>query len=146
MAFSAWLTRSRALAAVFLIDGLLALGFGVATVVTPRGTFGTILDLSVAHDQSLIFAALGSLSSFYVLIGLMSILIAFLPTPFKLRFVLPMVLSHVWTGLKGFDEIGRDWLIGNPWPDIAIHSAFVCAYVLAAVAVFMDQKPDRVPM
>jgi hypothetical protein len=142
MAF-AWLARSRALAAVFLFDGLLALGFGIASLATPRETFGTIIDLGSAGDQSMIFAALASLSGFYVVIGAMSVLVAFLPTPYMRRFVLPMIASHVWAGLKGFDEIGRDWLIGNPWPDIAIHSAFVCAYVLVAAAELLRRKTDR---
>jgi hypothetical protein len=138
MASSAWLTRSRALAAVFLLDGLLALGFGLASLATPRGTFGTIIDLGSASDQSVIFAALASLSGFYVLIGLFSILVAFLPTPYQGRFVSPMIVSHVWAGVKGFDEIGRDWLVGNPWPDIIIHSAFVCAYALLTAAGFLQ--------
>lgn len=52
MFFYTWLARSRALATVFLLDGLLALGFGIASLVTPRGTFGTIINLGSASAPS----------------------------------------------------------------------------------------------
>ena len=64
MATPEWLTRSRALTAVFVLDGLLALGFGVASLVSPRETFGSIVNLGLASEQSLMFAALKSLSGF----------------------------------------------------------------------------------
>jgi len=136
---------SRALATVFLLDGALALGFGAASWATPHGTFGTILDLAGAGDGSLVIAALGALSGFYVLVGAMCVLVALLPSPFRERFVLPVVASHLWTGFKGLQDIGRDWLIGNPWPDIVIHASFVAAYLLATAGLLYRKRAGAPP-
>jgi len=53
------------------------------------------------------------------------------------------VISHrgfSWIGLKGHGEIGSEWIIGNPWPDIIIHSLFVLLY-LAAIIRRLRQEP-----
>ena len=140
-----WLTRSRMLSAVFMLDGLISVGFGIASRVAPRSTFGTIVDLGDARDESLILATLASLSTFYVLIGLVCVLAAFVPSPHKSRLAMLMAINHGWTELKGYQEIGREWLVGNPWPDIVIHSVFICAYVFLVLATWMRKPavPDQ---
>ncbi len=122
------LTGQKMLSAVLLIDGLIFLSFGIASWLAPHLTFGTIVDLASAGDHSLVLAILSSLSIFYAVIGLACFLSAVLAPPHRGRFAVLMAIIHICTGLKGYGEIGREWLIGNPWPDIIIHFVFVCAY------------------
>jgi len=119
---------------VLLIDGLIAIGFGLASWFAPRATFGTIVDLSAVAEGSLMLALLASLSTTYVVIGLVCSIAAFIPARYRHRFAMLMAASHLWTGLTGCRDIGEVWLVGDPWPDLVIHSAFVCAYL---VLVFM---------
>ena len=133
------LTGSKMLSAVLMLDGLIFLGFGITSWLAPHSTFGTIVDLASAGDHSLILAILSSLSIFYVLIGLACFLAAILAPPHKNRFAVLMVIGHICTGLKGYEEIGREWLVGNPWPDIYIHSVFVCAYTLLAFVTWRSR-------
>ena len=53
-----WLTFGRTLSAVLLLDGLIAVGFGLTSSFAPRATFGTIVDIRHAGEDSLILAAL----------------------------------------------------------------------------------------
>jgi hypothetical protein len=78
-------------------------------------------------------AMLGHLSIFYLVIGAACLLAAFMPRPHDVRMALVMVVQHAWIGLKGFGETGSEWVVGNPWPDIFIHSLFVLLYVVAII-------------
>lgn len=117
------------------IDGVLSLGFGLASWFAPHATFGTIVAIDGAAEDALILSALGALSLMYFLLGLICLIAAASPLAHRIRFALVLALSHLAWELKGFSEMGREWLIGSPWPDIVIHSAFVIAYLaLAGVA------------
>ena len=117
------------------IDGVLSLGFGLTSWFAPHATFGTIVAIDGAADDALIMSALGALSLMYFLLGLICLIAAASPAAHRIRFALVLALGHLAWELKGFSEMGREWLIGNPWPDIVIHSAFVIAYLaLAGVA------------
>src|SRR5688572_9927806 len=125
----------KVLSAVFLIDGALSVGFGLASWLAPQSTFGTNVDLAGAPQDDVLLAALGSISVLYFFVGITCALAAALPVVHRIRFAVMMALAHLVTGLKGLADIGREWLIGNPWPDIVIHSAFLIAYlILAAVS------------
>lgn len=136
------LTSQKVLSAILIVDGLILLGFGIASWLAPYSTFGTLVDLSGAEDHSLVVAILSSLSIFYVLIGLACFLAAVLAPPHKDRFAALMVIGHVFTGLKGYGEVGREWLVGSPWPDIVIHSVFVCAYSLLAFITWRGSQTN----
>lgn len=127
--------RSRLLSVVLVADALLAVGFGLASLVSPMGTFGTIVDLSGSAEGSLVLATLGSLSASYVLLGLVCAVAAWMPAEQGWRLGAVMLGRHLWIGSKGYSEIGSPWLIGDPWPDIVIHTAFVLAYVFAIARV-----------
>ena len=127
-------TTGKLLSIVLLIDGALSLGFGLASWFAPHATLGTIVAIEGAPDDALIMSALATLSQMYVLLGLICLVSAALPVAYRIRFALVLALGHLAAELKGFSEIGRDWLIGNPWPDIVIHSAFVIAYLALAAA------------
>lgn len=123
------MTYSRLLSTVFIIDGLISVGFGLLSWLSPEATFATLVDLRGTGDESLIRAALASISIFYVLIGLVCFVAAFLPPPNNDWLAAVMIIRHGWIGTKGYLEIGSVWLIGNPWPDILIHTVFVIAYL-----------------
>lgn len=137
-----WLTPSAMLSAVFMIDGILRVGFGAASLVTPRSTFGTIVNLTDVKDGSLVLATLSSLSALYVLIGLVCVLAMFMSSPHKSRLAMLMAAFHGWGALKGYQTITQEWLVGSPWPDIVIHSVFVCAYALLVLSMW-TQRPVR---
>jgi hypothetical protein len=66
--------RSRVLSIILAVDGLLSIGFGLASYFSATSTYATIVDLSGMRDDSLIAAVLGSLSVFYVVIGALCLL------------------------------------------------------------------------
>jgi hypothetical protein len=37
------------------------------------------------------------------------------------------------TGLKGLSEAGAPWQVGDPVPDLVIHTGFVLAYAICLV-------------
>jgi hypothetical protein len=125
-------TTGKLLSIVLLIDGVVSLGFGLASWFAPYATLGTIVAIQGAGSDSLIISALGALSLMYMLLGVIYLLSAALPLAHRIRFALVLALGHLAMELKGLNEIGRDWLIGNPWPDVVIHSAFVIAYLVLA--------------
>ena len=122
---------SKFLGTILVVDGLLAVGFGAASWLSPYSTFGTIVNLSEAAPTSLTLATLSSLSTFYILIGLVCLLAAGMPYPHNGRIAMVMIVRHVWVGIRGFQQIDHDWLIGDPWPDIIIHGLFTLAYLVA---------------
>lgn len=133
----------KLLSVVLVIDGLVSLGFGLASWFAPQATLGTILAIKGADDTGLLMAALRTLSQMYVLLGVIGLVCAAAPLVHRIRFALVLALGHLAMELKGFSEIGRHWLIGNPWPDIVIHSAFVVAYLSLAATAWRSLKPTR---
>jgi hypothetical protein len=114
-------------------DALLALGFGVASYVSPESTYATIIDLRGAGADSLLLAILRSLSAFYVVIGALCLCALFMPAPHRARVAAVMLIQHAWIGAKAFQESGREWVVGNPWPDVVIHTLFVLTYAAGLV-------------
>lgn len=119
------------LSIVLMLDALLLVGFGLASYFSPASTFATIIDLRGMQEDSLMSAVLGSLSVFYVVIGALCALAAFMPPPHDVRVAVILVAQHAWTGARGFVDREQEWLVGNPWPDLVIHSLFVVAYGVA---------------
>ena len=128
--------HSRLGLVVFGIDALLSVGFGVASWLYPLSIYATIVDLADPGTSPVTMAALSGLSVFYVVTGLVCLYASFMPLRQALGLALVMLARHAWVGIQGYRNIGQEWIIGNPWPDILIHSAFVLAYsflVLMAV-------------
>lgn len=48
-----------------------------------------------------------------------------------------MVIRHLLEGAIRIGDIGKDWLIGNPYPDLIIHLVFILGY---ARAVFLLKR------
>lgn len=119
------------LSIVLAVDALLFLVFGLISFLSPETTYATIVDLAGVPKHSLVSAVLAHLSIFYLVIGALCLVAAFAPRPHDIHVALVMVVQHTWIGLKGFVEIGSEWIIGNPWPDVIIHALFVLLYVAA---------------
>ena len=128
----------------FLIDFMVTFGFGLASFFSPKETFGTII-LIPQQSEELILSLFSSLSIFYILIGLVCL------TGFKTNFPINiwigaiMILRHGWIGVVGILGLGteKEWLIGNPVPDIVVHSIFVFAYIMGISYII---KQNRFPM
>jgi len=118
------------LAIVLLLDAALSFGFGLVSYLSPGSTYATIVDLSGVHEQSAMSSILGSLSIFYIVIGALCGLAAFMPSPHDVRVAAVMTLQHAWVGLKGVSDMHRPWIVGDPLPDLVIHSLFVVAYAM----------------
>lgn len=123
--------RPSGLAVVLLVDALLSIGFGLVSYFLPASTYATIIDLSKVPEGSLMWAVLGNLSVFYVVIGAICLLAAFMQQPHDARVATVMVAQHLWIGARGFHDAGREWIVGNPWPDLIIHLLFVISYGIA---------------
>lgn len=126
-----WKNRLSMLAIILVMDGILAIGFGLASYFSVSSTYATIIDLSGMREDSLIAAMLGSLSVFYVVIGAFCLLAAFMQPPHNIRVALVMIAMHIWVGVRGFHDMAQEWIIGDPWPDLVIHSLFVSGYLIA---------------
>jgi hypothetical protein len=131
------------LSIVLTVDALLFLVFGFVSYLSPESTYATIVDLTGVPKHSLISAMLEHMSIFYLVIGSFCLLAAFMPKPHDIRVALVMVVQHTWIGLKGFGEIGSEWIIGNPWPDVIIHALFVLLYA-AAIVWRSRQQPEKI--
>lgn len=114
----------------FIVDAIIAIGFGVYSWFYPRATFGTIISIPETHSSEFL-AILSSLSLFYILIGLTSLIGAKATFPINIWIGLLMIVRHLLEGVMKVTDIGKEWLIGNPYPDIIIHSVFTMVYVLA---------------
>ena len=106
-----------------LIDFLITFGFGIAAWFSPKGTFGTIISIP-PQSETLILSLLSSLSIFYILIGLVCLIGFKASFPINNWIGAVMILRHSWIGAIGILGLGneKEWLIGNPVPDIVIHS------------------------
>ena len=126
----------KLLSTILVMDALLSIGFGLASYFSASTTYATIIDLSGMRDDSLMAAVLASLSVFYVVIGALCLLAAFTQPPHDVRVAVVMVAQHTWIGARGLLDAGREWIVGNPWPDLLIHSLFVVGYITAITLRF----------
>jgi hypothetical protein len=120
--------RSTPLAITFALDAASSLAFGVASWAFPFATYGTIVAIRGLPADAFPLSALASLSVLYAVVGAVCLCATVMPAPHPARLAVVMAARHAWAGLKGFSEVGRDWLVGNPWHDLIIHSVFVTAY------------------
>jgi hypothetical protein len=114
---------------ILLIDAVITVGFGLYSWFDPINTFGTIISISDVENSPEL-AILSTVSILYVLIGLVAIIGAKAKYPTLQWIALLMILRHLWLGIMKFLDIGKEWLIGDPYPDIIIHSLFVLFYLL----------------
>lgn len=128
----------KGLTIVFWIDAGIAFAFGLYSWLFPFETFGTLLEIPKEHAAEFL-SVLSSLSLFYVLIGLICIICA--RSTFQVHFWigLVMLLRHLMEGLLKLKDIGEEWLIGNPYPDLVIHSLFVLAYLITVYFAFKNR-------
>ena len=124
-----------------LIDFLITFGFGLAAWFSPKGTFGTIISIQ-PQSETLILSLLSSLSIFYILIGLVCLIGFKASFPINIWIGAVMILRHGWIGAMGILGLGneKEWLIGNPVPDIIIHSIFVFAYIIGIYYLIRQSK------
>ena len=124
-----------------LIDFLITFGFGLAAWFSPKGTFGTIISIP-PQSETLILSLLSSLSIFYILIGLVCLIGFKASFPINIWIGAVMILRHGLIGAIGILGFGneKEWLIGNPVPDIVIHSIFVFAYIIGIYYLIRQSK------
>lgn len=123
----------------FITDAIIAIGFGLYSWIFPLETFGTIISIPEIHSSAFL-AILSSLSLFYILIGLTCLIGIKSPFPINIWIGLLMLVRHFLEGVLKIGDIGKDWLIGNPYPDLIIHSVFIILYILAIYYAFKDNR------
>ena len=120
--------KEKPLNIVLYVDYFITFVFGVVSWLFPYSTYGTIVSLAETGTP-LTLSAFSSLSLFYIFLGIACFIAAKTPNPQKYWFALLMLLRHGWIGIIGVSNAHQDWIIGNPWHDIVIHSVFVLAYI-----------------
>jgi len=124
---------------VLLLDALITIGFGVFSWLSPLDTFGTIIAIPETNN-SLELAILSSMSVLYILLGLIALIGIRANYPTIIWIGLLMLLRHSWLGTMKVMDIGEEWLIGNPYPDIIIHSFFAAFYLLGIYLMAKSRK------
>lgn len=124
--------RPAAMTWILRLDGLMSIAFGLATLFAQYAIFRTAVDLASANvtgdGTSVMEATLTALSGYYLVVGLIALLLASIPRPYRTRLALALGAHHLFMASKGVAEAGHAWVVGNPWWDVAIHTAFVLAY------------------
>ena len=123
-------TTKKLLKITFVADAIIAIGFGLYSLLFPHETYGTIISIPET-GASAFLGILSSLSLFYVLIGLTCLIGLKSPFPIAIWIGLLMVVRHILEMILKIFDIGKEWVIGNPYPDIIIHSVFIFVYLLA---------------
>ena len=117
-------TTKKLLKITFVADAIIAIGFGLYSLLFPHETYGTIISIPET-GASAFLGILSSLSLFYVLIGLTCLIGLKSPFPIAIWIGLLMVVRHILEMILKIFDIGKEWVIGNPYPDIIIHSVFI---------------------
>ena len=125
------------LGVTFIVDAIIAVGFGLYSWLFPQDTFGTIMSIPKMGSSAFV-AILASLSLFYIVIGLTCLIGSKAEFPTSIWIGLLMLFRHVLEGGMKILDLGKEWFIGNPYPDIIIHSVFVLAYSLAVYFTYKN--------
>jgi|GEM_PF-2355688 len=118
------------LRAVLLPDAIMAIVFGLVSWFYPYETYGTIIAIPEMHAAAFL-SILSSLSVFYIVIGLTCLTGIISTLPVTIWIGLLMTLRHLLEGIIKTGDVGESWLIGNLYPDLIIHTAFLIAYTVA---------------
>lgn len=123
----------------FITDALIAVSFGLYSWFFPHETFGTIIAIPEIGSSAFL-EILSSLSLFYIVIGL-TCLIGFKATfPVNILIGLLMITRHLLEGLMKIFDLDKEWLIGNPYPDLIIHAVFIVVYSLAIYFTYTNKE------
>lgn len=123
----------------FIFDAIIAVGFGLYSWFFPHETFGTIISIPEVGSSAFL-AILSSLSLFYILIGLTCLIGFKAKFPINIWIGLLMIVRHLLEGIMKIFDIGKEWLIGNPYPDIIIHSVFIFVYILGIYFIYKNKQ------
>lgn len=128
---------------VFALDGLLALFFGLFSYFNPLGTYGTIMAIPGTQGD-MFLSILSSYSIFYVLIGLVCLIGLFATFPNNTWIAAVILVRHLWIGVGKVLDAGKEWIIGDPVPDIIIHSSFIFFYIIALILTIRGYSKEKV--
>lgn len=120
--------REKYIRTIIGVDGVIALLFGLVSLIFPREVFSSIVNITGANENSLIFSAFMSLSISYTFLGLICIYFAMYNKSKLIGFSALMAAYHAVSVFKNVSEINAEWLVGNPWSDIFIHFTFCILY------------------
>jgi hypothetical protein len=124
--------------ALFL-DFLITFGFGLVSWIFPYETFGTIVVIP-ENGNEIFLSLLSNHSISYILVGLICLIGVKSNFPINIWIGLVMLLRHLLVNILGIININKDWIIGNPYHDIIIHSLFILAYMFGIILTFRQNK------
>ena len=110
------------------LDALLSVGFGLSMFFFPESTIGTMVKLPSDYNHSLTSALVQHLSIQYCMTAPLVWCSYSNDRGRRIKLALCLLTQHLVIGIKCCLEMKRNWIIGNPWHDIVIHSAFTAAY------------------
>ncbi|MCU0428205.1 MAG: hypothetical protein MUF71_21540 [Candidatus Kapabacteria bacterium] len=116
----------------FIVDGIIATAFGVFSWLYPLKTFGSIIAIPDEHS-SIFLSILSSLSLFYLVIGITCLIGSKSQPSISFWIASLMLTRHFFEGAIKIADLGKTWLIGNPYQDIVIHSVFLLAYLIGLI-------------
>lgn len=121
------------------VDFLVTCGFGIVSWIFPYETFGTII-LIPENGNEVFLSLLSNHSISYILIGLMCLIGVKSDFPIISWIGIVMLLRHFLVNILGIINMKKDWIIGNPYHDIIIHSIFILAYIIGIFIIFRQMK------
>lgn len=124
---------------LLLTDGLISSLFGVFSYLFPEQTFGTLFRID-AVSKPLTLVLLEYTSVFYILLGIICFAGMVMNEQSQAILSIIMIIRHSIFCLLGVVQIGKDWLIGNPYYDVVIQLTFISLYVLALLWWKVNRK------
>ncbi|HEY3402967.1 MAG TPA: hypothetical protein VGK59_06255 [Ohtaekwangia sp.] len=133
----------KLLQVVFSIDALIAIAFGLYSWLFPQDTFGTII--TIPSDSASIFEAIFAvLSAFYMLIGFVCVIGIMARFPENAWIGTLMIIRHLTEATLKIFDMEAEWAIGNPWPDIIIHTLFIVAYSWSVIWTYSNRSKESI--
>ncbi|HEY3405380.1 MAG TPA: hypothetical protein VGK59_18470 [Ohtaekwangia sp.] len=131
----------KLLRVVFSIDALMAIGFGLYSWLFPQDTFGTII--AIPHNATSVFEAIFAvLSAFYMLIGFTCVIGILARFPENAWIGALMIIRHLSEATLKIFDMEAEWAIGNPWPDLIIHTLFIVAYSWSVIWTYANRSKE----
>lgn len=125
------------------VDFLITCGFGLISWLYPNETFGTIINIP-ENENAVFYALLANHSISYMLIGLVCLIGVKSNHPINSWIGMIMLFRHLVINILGIMNMDKEWIIGNPYHDIVIHTLFVVVYIIGIIISIGPKYSSRI--